>query len=261
MSNERRLLILSCSQQKRPDPGILPAIERYDGPAFKTLRKFLRKQTDNGHSLTVYVLSAAYGLIPADHPIAWYDQVMTPQRAAELRGEALNTFAELFRTGYTDLCVAMSKKYLKALEGWAGLVPSGTSVTVVNGPQGLGLAQLKRWLWGRTEAERGRIPKARTEWRGHPYNGIVQLRGVELQLTPEQVLDQAREALSRDNTGAACFREWYVEIDGNRISPKWLVSVLTGLPVSAFTAREARRVLHQLGIRTQPIVQEEVSGQ
>ncbi|MFN8458221.1 MAG: hypothetical protein U0401_26815 [Anaerolineae bacterium] len=30
----KRLLILACSQRKRPDPGLLPAIERYDGGSF-----------------------------------------------------------------------------------------------------------------------------------------------------------------------------------------------------------------------------------
>jgi hypothetical protein len=38
-----RMLILACSRRKRPDEGLLPAIERYDGPAFRVLRRFLRK--------------------------------------------------------------------------------------------------------------------------------------------------------------------------------------------------------------------------
>ena len=36
-----RLLILACSQCKSPAGGILPAIDRYDGPGFPALRKFL----------------------------------------------------------------------------------------------------------------------------------------------------------------------------------------------------------------------------
>ena len=34
----RLLLIMSCSQRKRPDLGLLPAIERYDGGHFRVLR-------------------------------------------------------------------------------------------------------------------------------------------------------------------------------------------------------------------------------
>lgn len=33
-----RLVILACSARKRPDAAYLPAIERYDGPLWKTLR-------------------------------------------------------------------------------------------------------------------------------------------------------------------------------------------------------------------------------
>ena len=37
------MLILACSRRKRPDEGLLPAIERYDGPTFCVLRRFLRE--------------------------------------------------------------------------------------------------------------------------------------------------------------------------------------------------------------------------
>lgn len=248
MVSDRRLLILSCSQRKRSDPGLLPAIERYDGPAFRVLRRFLREQTDRA-GLDVFVLSAVYGLVPANCPIAEYDQVMTPQWAAELNDEVLAVFANLIRTRYTELCLAMSAKYLIALEGWPVLIPLGVSVMVADGPQGVKLAQLKRWLWGETVEEPGRKLKV-IEPRG-----VARLRGVELRLMPAQVFEQAQAALAEDGTGANCFREWYVEVDGQRVAPKWLVRVLTGLPVSAFTTGEARRVLCQLGLHVRQITE------
>ncbi len=248
MVSDRRLLILSCSQRKRSAPGLLPATERYDGPAFRVLRRFLREHPDRT-GLDVFVLSAAYGLIPAEYPIAEYDQVMTPQRAAELHNEMLAVFANLIRTGYTGLCLSMSTKYLIALEGWSGLIPLGVSVMVADGPQGVKLAQLKGWLWGETAKEPERKLKA-IEPRG-----IARLRGVELRLMPAQVFEQARAALAEDGTGANCFREWYVEVDGQRVAPKWLVRVLTGLPVSAFTTGEARRVLYQLGLHVRQVTE------
>jgi hypothetical protein len=248
MVSDRRLLILSCSQRKRSDPGLLPAIERYDGPAFRVLRRFLREQPGVA-GLDVFVLSAAYGLIPAEYPIAEYDQVMTPQRAAELHDEMLAIFSKLIRTGHTVLCLTLSVKYLIALEGWSALVPPGVSVTVANGSQGVKLTQLKRWLWGETVKEPGRKPK-KIEPRG-----IARLRGIELRLTSAQVFEQARAALAEDGTGVNCFRKWYVEVDGQRVAPKWMVRVLTGLPVSAFTTGEARRVLCQLGLHVRQITE------
>jgi hypothetical protein len=74
-----RLLILACSQRKRPDAELLPALERYDGPAFRVLRRFLRSRAPDPPD--VLILSAEHGLIPRDLPIAAYDRKMTPARA------------------------------------------------------------------------------------------------------------------------------------------------------------------------------------
>jgi hypothetical protein len=74
-----RLLILACSQRKRPDAELLPALERYDGPAFRVLRRFLRSRAPDPPE--VLILSAEHGLIPRDLPIAAYDRKMTPARA------------------------------------------------------------------------------------------------------------------------------------------------------------------------------------
>ena len=43
MNYKRRLLILSCSQRKHETQEPLPAIERYNGPLFFVLRRFLRE--------------------------------------------------------------------------------------------------------------------------------------------------------------------------------------------------------------------------
>ena len=148
MLSKRRLLILSCSKRKRTVPGLLPAIERYNGPAFQVLRRFLREQPDKAELLQVYILSAAHGLISADCPILLYDRKMTLARAAELQPEVLAAFAEIMpSSGYTHLCLVMGKTYLTALEGWQRFAPKGMKSTVANGPMGVKLAQLKDWLW------------------------------------------------------------------------------------------------------------------
>jgi len=143
-----RLLILSCSKRKRPVPGLLPAIERYNGPAFRILRRFMREQPDKAGLLDVYILSAAYGLIPADCPIALYDLKITPSRAAELQPEVLAASAEIIPSGgYSHLCLVMGKTYLTALDGWQRFAPKGMKLTVAAGPMGVKLTQLKNWLW------------------------------------------------------------------------------------------------------------------
>ena len=87
----KRCLLLGCSNTKAQNDDELPAIERYDGPLFRVLRRYMRKHSaeypaDNSIP-NVYVLSAEFGLIPGNHPIPYYNRKMTPQRAAELRPE------------------------------------------------------------------------------------------------------------------------------------------------------------------------------
>lgn len=61
-----RLLILACSATKRPDPGHMPAIYRYDGPLWQTLRV----NDPRGSMARVAFLSAHYGFQDSAAPIA-----------------------------------------------------------------------------------------------------------------------------------------------------------------------------------------------
>jgi len=146
MSFKRRLLILSCSERKHTSKELLPAIERYNGPVFFLLRRFLRDCPDKAESLDVYILSAAHGLIPSSHLIAPYDQKMIKYRACQLQPHVLATFGELMQNNYTSLCLVMGKAYLAALEGWRELVPTNLALMVAKGPMGVKQAQLKNWL-------------------------------------------------------------------------------------------------------------------
>ena len=40
----KNLLLISCSQTKRQDAELMPAIERYDGPVYRCLRKLIRDE-------------------------------------------------------------------------------------------------------------------------------------------------------------------------------------------------------------------------
>ena len=42
-SGHTYLLIVTCSQRKRSDPELLPALERYDGIFFRIIRKARRE--------------------------------------------------------------------------------------------------------------------------------------------------------------------------------------------------------------------------
>lgn len=241
----RRLLILMCSDRKRGDTELLPALERYDGPLWQVLRVFLREQPLFAAQLDVYVLSAAFGLVPASQDVPWYDQKMIPGRAAELRSSALATFHRLMIEGYEHVCLGLSQAYLPAMSGWEELVPGGTVVTIADGPIGTKKGQVRAWLEGRTwqQAEQPERFVAHETPRGE-----VVVAGVHLRMTRDEVLERARVALSTDGLGADRFRDWYVLVDGRAVSAKWLTSVLSGRPTSAFDAGAARRALLALGV-------------
>ncbi|MBX0328288.1 hypothetical protein K2Z83_11435 [Oscillochloris sp. ZM17-4] len=240
-----RLLILTCSARKRGGPEPTPVVDRYDGPLWQVLRSYLREQPMFAADLAIYGLSAEFGLIPGDQRIPHYDRTMDPEQADALRPQVLETFAELMGQGYDQLCLGVSDRYLRAMEGWQALAPADVTVRVTDGPMGAKLGQLRAWLEGRAWA-----PAERPAHLAAPAapRGEVVLAGVRLQLSREDVVAQGRAALATDGAGAGRYRDWYVLLDGRPVAAKWLAGVISGLPTSKFDAANARRALLALGV-------------
>lgn len=235
-----RLLILGCARRKKSLASCIPAVQRYDGPSFQVVRKFLRTH-ESARLLNIYILSAEFGLMSGQQPIADYDRVMTRQRALELRPAVLSSLATLVQqAAYTDILINLGSTYLLALEGYAALVPAGTHVALLRGSHGRRLADLYRWLYGNGPAEPDVVAR--------PEAVQARLRGVVVSLSTDQVLEIGQQGLAVASSPLDHYQAWYVEIGHQRVSAKWLVSQVTGLPVKAFGAGEARRLLAQLGV-------------
>lgn len=245
----RKLLVLSCSQSKRYECLRMPAIERYDGPAFRLLRRYLKNSTEE---LGIYILSAEFGLIPHTRQIPFYNQRMSKQRAQELKAKIGSQAQRLFadesprqRLG-RQLFINLGKDYLQAFEPALSLLASGSTVTMASGATGKRLAEMYDWLYS-SDAPLHQLADVK------PVAGKATLRGVEIALTENQIFALARKALKQGDEAAFSYQSWYVQVDGIRVSPKWLVSQLTDLPVSSFHSDESRRVLHRLGIVTRRV--------
>lgn len=238
-----RCLILGCTQAKRDDERPLPALERYDGPVFRVVRRFLRDAAPPLRDVNVYVLSARYGLISANQRIADYDRRMTPARAAELRPGVLSRLREILSDEYDEVFLSLSQAYMQALNGFEALVPVRTQVTISQTTMGRRLAELKRWLYRLPEEAVSERLKRTTR-----VTGRATLRGREIEATSDEVLLLARRALQEERGDPHNFRSWYAVVDGEKVGTKWLVSLLSGLDVSEFQTSEARRVLGQLGV-------------
>jgi cytoplasmic iron level regulating protein YaaA (DUF328/UPF0246 family) len=144
-SVSRYLLIMACSQRKRLDPGLMPAIERYDGGSFRVLRKAKREGYCEKR-LEVLVLSAKYGLIDAFTLIANYEQRMTCERADQLKTQVkqvVQNYVE--RNTYGEVYIDLGQNYSLALQELEQLL-KGLAVTYAEGRIGERLAQLKKWI-------------------------------------------------------------------------------------------------------------------
>jgi hypothetical protein len=136
------LLILACSATKRDDPGLLPAIKRYDGPAWRVLRKALRERPGLDLRVSVWSLSAEFGLIYGYRQIAWYDRKMTVARALELHPDVAALLHNIRLVAWDSVCLGLGKTYQQALPTY-----DWPEAMVLEGAIGERLKQLKEWLY------------------------------------------------------------------------------------------------------------------
>lgn len=139
----RHLLVLGCSQTKREAPGLLPAIDRYDGSAYRVLRNYLRER-EWPANLSVAILSAKYGLVGGFTGIEDYDERMTRLKALELAPQCTLTLNDWGST-HTNIHLSLGKDYLPAV---VPAIEDGlkNKVEVFEGPIGMKLNQIKRLL-------------------------------------------------------------------------------------------------------------------
>ncbi|WP_454727723.1 MULTISPECIES: DUF6884 domain-containing protein [Cupriavidus] len=141
-------LLIACSATKRDAVDPLPALTRYDGPAYRVLRAGLPALA---HRLPLRILSARYGLLAAQSPIPDYNQRMDAARAATIVREgavAREIAADLARVRPTDILVMGGGDYREVFVNAltrAGL-PAHVRVLAVQGGIGEQLGQLRRWL-------------------------------------------------------------------------------------------------------------------
>jgi hypothetical protein len=169
---------------------------------------------------------------------------MTIQREQELRSQVTKELGSLFNTNnFKSACrifVHLGKDYLRILEGGT-IFPPKSTVKIARGTPGKKLSDLYTWLYGEAVLPTKSLGSKRSS------NGI-HIRGAKISLKKEEVLNVARQAIKNGAENQACPHSWFVLIDDVRVSPKWLVSLLTNLPVSSFHSDDARRVMLHIGL-------------
>jgi hypothetical protein len=173
---------------------------------------------------------------------------MTRQRALELRPTVAAKLKRIFNNKLYDetgeAFVCLGKDYFQVVDADGTLFSSTPLVKVAEGSLGRKLSCLHDWLYGHPPKVSSSTLKTK---------GKAVLRGVELTLTPAQVFSIARIGIAERRGDSTGFKSWYVTVDKVRLSPKWLVSQLTGVPVSGFSTGEALRLLSHLGIKVERV--------
>lgn len=144
------LLIISCSQRKIQSPETLAAIDSYDGPTYRCLRKFRSEQGGKfPNNLRILILSAKYGLIFPETDIHNYDLKMTAERAEVMQSDMHQKlsqcllFYQIAYGGMDQVFINLGKTYRRTLEGFHwGLA----STQEASGGIGLKTQQMKAWL-------------------------------------------------------------------------------------------------------------------
>lgn len=139
----RRLLIMACTKAKQE--GIHPAVDLYDGPSFKVLRR--RPPSGLPEPMDVVILSAKHGLVQAHTRIGHYDRKLTPARRQRLQKRVeLDLHCMISRGRYSEIIVHGGREYQLLIQGALGAIDGAPTVHVHDGPIGIKLAQLRQLL-------------------------------------------------------------------------------------------------------------------
>ena len=144
-----RLLIVPCSQRKITTDIPTAAINVYDGPFYRLLRKNI-PIFDNNNGLDIYIISAKYGLIEPLHEIQTYDQKMDDKQAKRLKPKIRERLLKIIKDKtYSEIYVNTGKSYSLALEGFQGNVKRYSPNTLFrmgHGKIGQRLHDMKEWI-------------------------------------------------------------------------------------------------------------------
>jgi hypothetical protein len=139
------LLLISCSKRKAAVQMKGPAIQIYDGPVYRSLRKRLRSV--HASLVDIYIVSAKYGLISATTEIDPYDCQMTKERAIELRETVLAGIQRLVDgRNYKEIFINLGSTYRIVIHGIERFVPADTTLKFASGGIGERTSQTVRWL-------------------------------------------------------------------------------------------------------------------
>jgi len=143
---KRKLLILSCSMRKIHTDDPVAALDLYDGVAFRVVKR-MQRCGEFPDSVNIFIVSAKYGLIPADQKITFYDQKMTLEIACQqAKRNCLILRQILSDQQCCEIFANLGTVYLKAIQPINSWLTYPTPIILPGGRIGQKLQRMKRWL-------------------------------------------------------------------------------------------------------------------
>ena len=141
------LLIVSCSDRKLTSIDQGAALCIYDGPVYRTIRKFLRENETISEFIQLVILSAKYGFISGNKCISQYNERMTKQKANSNRVTYHNQLKKLIEgKKFARVMVNVGGDYSGALPELEQFLDGTPEIVYASGRIGERLSQTKTWL-------------------------------------------------------------------------------------------------------------------
>lgn len=227
----RDLLILGCSQKKKPQPG--RAIDVYDGPLFRTVR---RRISESHKPIDIVIVSSRHGIIPQDEQIEPYDDKLPRGDNPEFARKVAAQLSKVLPPAVNSVLILAPRHYIATLP--IEIIRLRCSnFEMFSGRMGRCQAKLLQWLG--------------IDHHGEPrkLNSLGPLSAFSTPIEKGKIY-QATMSLAIKSTSPNRVTQWYAHIDNQHVPVKRLVSALTGTPVSSFETCHALALLHRNGIET-----------
>lgn len=141
-----RIIVISCSNLKRPFSIPTPAESVYDGPYYKTIRK-LKREGHFPRDVRVVITSAEHGLLCLEDEILPYDRKICKERCNELHRATIVKLAKMIvKLGCDELVINLGSDYLPLVSGIEKEIPQTCKVEYLRGTIIQRRKQLKEYL-------------------------------------------------------------------------------------------------------------------
>lgn len=225
------LLILGCSHKKKSERG--RAIDVYDGPLFRTLR---RRISETSRPLEILILSARHGILREDDLIDPYDEKLTSPASPKLAEKVAAELTNILPLALDSVLIIAPRNYIANLP-IEFIRERSTRLDIFSGRMGRCQVRLLEWL-GIDHHREPRKP-----------NSLGPLSAYSTPIGANEI-QQATQLLPIKSASSHRVTQWYACIDNQYVPAKRLAAALTGAPVSSFETCHAIALLHRNGIET-----------